>query len=85
MMAASPNLARVVLQKVASASLQVNPDTDDWVDINDGVIVFVAFLKDATDVVLPKLIKALLGAKYFQGKLFSCQRWVRTRHNFCIQ
>eukprot|EP00045_Choanoeca_perplexa_P000595 m.15090 g.15090 ORF g.15090 m.15090 type:complete len:159 (-) comp10414_c0_seq1:151-627(-) len=65
--AATSSVTRVVLQKATTVSLQVNPETDEWIDINDGVIVFVAFLKNASETVLPKMIKAILAAKYFRG------------------
>jgi hypothetical protein len=36
--------SRVVVQQVSRATLQVNPETDEWVTIQEGMLVFVTFL-----------------------------------------
>ena len=43
---------KVVLQKTNGVSLQVDPEEDKWVSIGNGVIVFVSFLKGASEQVL---------------------------------
>lgn len=49
------------------AILQVDPEHDEWVSADSCVILFISFLKEATDELLPKIVKSVLNLKYCQG------------------
>ncbi|KAL5008554.1 hypothetical protein ScPMuIL_014135 [Solemya velum] len=59
--------ARLLLQQCLSARLQVQPATGDreaeFVNIKEGLIIYVCFLKGATESIVEKLVKAALNAR----------------------
>ncbi|KAM9466665.1 uncharacterized protein Hap1MRO34_015705 [Clarias gariepinus] len=61
--------ARTVVQQCAHALLQVKPQTADadteWVEVRDGIVIYVCFYKGATDKILPKMVNTLLNAAFF--------------------
>ncbi|XP_061674691.1 D-aminoacyl-tRNA deacylase 2 [Syngnathoides biaculeatus] len=60
-------VARTVLQQCLEARLQVKaPDEDQeaqWVQIERGMVVYVCFLKGATEDILPKMVSTLLNVR----------------------
>ncbi|KAL0477503.1 hypothetical protein AKO1_010866, partial [Acrasis kona] len=59
--------SRVLIQRVQKASLLIN-NVDQWSNINEGVIIFVSFLKGATIEQIPDIVQNLFQIKcYKQG------------------
>ncbi|KAK3537290.1 hypothetical protein QTP70_006981 [Hemibagrus guttatus] len=60
--------ARTVIQQCTHALLQVNPQTTDtdseWVEIREGIVIYVCFFKCATEKVIPKMVNTLLNASF---------------------
>ncbi|XP_026789541.3 uncharacterized protein LOC113538579 isoform X1 [Pangasianodon hypophthalmus] len=61
--------ARTVVQQCTHALLQVKPQTADadseWVEIRDGIVIYVCFYKGATEKIIPKMVNTLLNAAFF--------------------
>lgn len=61
--------ARTVVQQCTHALLQVKPQTADadseWVEIRDGIVIYVCFYKGATEKTIPKMVNTLLNATFF--------------------
>uniref|UniRef100_A0AAR2LC30 D-aminoacyl-tRNA deacylase n=1 Tax=Pygocentrus nattereri TaxID=42514 RepID=A0AAR2LC30_PYGNA len=62
--------ARTVVQQCTHALLQVKPqvaaDADsEWVEIHEGMVIYVCFYKGATEKIIPKMVNSLLNAKFF--------------------
>ncbi|KAL6065280.1 D-tyrosyl-tRNA(Tyr) deacylase [Balamuthia mandrillaris] len=55
----------VVVQQVDEAFLLVDNE-NEWVHIGKGVVIYICFLQGASQEMLPKVVKALLGVKLFQ-------------------
>ncbi|XP_048339278.1 D-aminoacyl-tRNA deacylase 2 isoform X2 [Sphaerodactylus townsendi] len=59
--------ARVVLQQCLHARLQVKPPEPDseakWVEIHRGLIIYICFLKGASEEIIPKMVNTLLNVK----------------------
>ncbi|XP_050404422.2 D-aminoacyl-tRNA deacylase 2 [Patella vulgata] len=64
--------SKVVLQQCLSARLQIQPETDETpakhVEIKRGLVVYVCFLKDATEDILDKMVKSVLTARLSEGR-----------------
>ncbi|XP_027028661.2 D-aminoacyl-tRNA deacylase 2 isoform X1 [Tachysurus fulvidraco] len=60
--------ARTVVQQCTHALLQVKPQTCDadseWVEIRDGIVIYVCFYKGATEKIIPKMVNTLLNAAF---------------------
>ncbi|XP_060790016.1 uncharacterized protein LOC132894343 isoform X4 [Neoarius graeffei] len=61
--------ARTVVQQCTHALLQVKPQTADadseWVEIHNGIVIYVCFYKGATEKIIPKMVNTLLNATFF--------------------
>ncbi|KAI5102212.1 putative D-tyrosyl-tRNA(Tyr) deacylase 2 [Silurus meridionalis] len=61
--------ARTVVQQCAHALLQVKPQTTDadseWVEIHEGMVIYVCFYKGATEKIIPKMVNTLLNTTFF--------------------
>ncbi|KAG9268129.1 uncharacterized protein LOC103035568 [Astyanax mexicanus] len=61
--------ARTVIQQCSHALLQVKPQIADadseWVEIHEGMVIYVCFYKGATKNIVPKMVNTLLNAKIF--------------------
>ncbi|XP_077395418.1 D-aminoacyl-tRNA deacylase 2 isoform X1 [Festucalex cinctus] len=71
-------VARTVVQQCLHARLQVKPQDEhqpaQWVQIERGMVVYVCFLKGATEDILPKMVSTLLNVRLCEsssGKLVS--------------
>ncbi|XP_051942490.1 D-aminoacyl-tRNA deacylase 2 [Hippocampus zosterae] len=71
-------VARAVLQQCLQARLQVKPQDEhqqaQWVQIERGMVLYVCFLKGATEDILPKMVSALLNVRVCEaasGKMVS--------------
>ncbi|XP_072546578.1 uncharacterized protein [Salminus brasiliensis] len=60
---------RTVVQQCTHALLQVKPQVADadseWVEIHEGMVIYVCFYKGATEKIIPKMVNSLLNAKFF--------------------
>ncbi|XP_014681679.1 PREDICTED: probable D-tyrosyl-tRNA(Tyr) deacylase 2 [Priapulus caudatus] len=72
--------ARVVVQQCLSAKLMVQPPSDDhaeeakYVEIKRGVVLYISFLKGATENIVTKMVSSLLAVRLCEpesGKLVS--------------
>ncbi|XP_019733796.1 D-aminoacyl-tRNA deacylase 2 [Hippocampus comes] len=71
-------VARAVLQQCLQARLQVKPPDEhqqaQWVQIERGMVLYVCFLKGATEDILPKMVSTLLNVRVCEapsGKMVS--------------
>ncbi|XP_062325879.1 uncharacterized protein LOC134026882 [Osmerus eperlanus] len=62
--------ARTVIQQCSQALLKISPVVDGaeakWVQIQDGMVVYVCFFKGATEEIIPKMVETLLETKLFR-------------------
>ncbi|XP_046874165.1 uncharacterized protein LOC124466377 isoform X2 [Hypomesus transpacificus] len=62
--------ARTVIQQCSQALLKISPVIDGaeakWVQIQDGMVVYVCFFKGATEEIIPKMVETLLETKLFR-------------------
>ncbi|XP_062863244.1 uncharacterized protein LOC134325113 isoform X2 [Trichomycterus rosablanca] len=60
--------ARTVVQQCTHALLQIKPQTSEsdseWVEIRDGLVIYVSFYKGATEKIIRKMASSLLNAKF---------------------
>ncbi|KAI8514641.1 D-tyrosyl-tRNA(Tyr) deacylase [Branchiostoma belcheri] len=71
--------ARVVVQQCLSARLQVKPPSDEneaeYVEVGRGIIIYLCFLKGATEDLVEKMVRAILAVRLSEsepnGKLVS--------------
>ncbi|XP_037097852.1 D-aminoacyl-tRNA deacylase 2 [Syngnathus acus] len=71
-------VVRTILQQCLQARLQVKPQDEQqpaqWVQIERGMVVYVCFLKGATEDILPKMVSTLLNVRVCEspsGKMVS--------------
>ncbi|XP_066529855.1 uncharacterized protein [Hoplias malabaricus] len=61
--------ARTVVQQCTHALLQVKSQVEDadseWVEIHEGMVIYVCFYKGAMETIIPKMVDTLLNAKFF--------------------
>ncbi|XP_070578342.1 D-aminoacyl-tRNA deacylase 2-like [Ptychodera flava] len=63
--------AKIILQQCLSGRLQVKPADDEtpaeFVEVNRGIIVYVCFMKGASQDIVEKMVKAVLNVKLSQS------------------
>ncbi|XP_076315868.1 D-aminoacyl-tRNA deacylase 2-like [Tachypleus tridentatus] len=64
---------RVVIQQCLKARLQVKPPDEDgngseYVEIGQGMVVFICFKQNASEDTLDKIVKSVLGVKLCESK-----------------
>ncbi|KAG7466476.1 hypothetical protein MATL_G00165130 [Megalops atlanticus] len=68
----APLRARTVIQQCQYARLRVKQEGGDsyaeWVEIHKGMVVYICFLKGATEKLIPKMVNALLNVKLFEAE-----------------
>ncbi|XP_026864650.2 D-aminoacyl-tRNA deacylase 2 isoform X3 [Electrophorus electricus] len=61
--------ARAVVQQCTHALLQVKPQVpesdSEWVEIREGMVIYVCFYKCATEKIVPKMVNSLLNVQFF--------------------
>ncbi|XP_071962268.1 D-aminoacyl-tRNA deacylase 2-like [Antedon mediterranea] len=67
----TPN-SRIIIQRCLSARLQIKPPTDEndaeWVEIGEGCVVYVCFLKGATSETVKKMALMVMNVKLSETK-----------------
>lgn len=73
--------ARTVIQQCTQALLKIRPAVDgaaaEWVQIQEGIVVYVCFFKRAKEEIIPKMVETLLETKQFRktnGQMVSVLR-----------
>ncbi|KAL2098995.1 hypothetical protein ACEWY4_005475 [Coilia grayii] len=64
-----PLRARTVLQHCSEGNIQIKKATKNTrARIGTGLVIYLSFFKEATEEIIPKMVKVLLGAKLFRVK-----------------
>ncbi|XP_078001108.1 D-aminoacyl-tRNA deacylase 2-like [Glandiceps talaboti] len=65
--------AKIIIQQCLSARLQVKPPADDgtpaeFAEVNRGIIIYLCFLKGASEDILEKMVKSVVNVKLSESE-----------------